>query len=91
MHPEVFKFELHLSDHIIRTEILGKLCGKQLVVRENQMVFTIQDHRLKPFQGETPEIRENIIDLMRIRPECPWAIKEVELALDEEAFELLCI
>ena len=48
VHPEVFEFKLHLSDHIVRTKILGKLCGKQLVVRENQMVFTIQDHRLEP-------------------------------------------
>src|ERR1700731_956670 len=90
-HPEAFEFELHLVDHIIRTESFGKLCGEQLIVRENWMVFTIQDHRLEPFKGKAPKIRKNIIDLMGIRLECLRVIEEVQLALNEEAFELLCI
>ena len=90
-HPEAFEFELCLADRVIRTEILSKLCGEQLIVRENWMVFTIQDHRLEPFEGKAPKIRKNIIDLTGIGSECPRAIGEVQLALNEEAFELLCI
>src|SRR6202043_3604627 len=90
-HPEAFEFKLRLSDRIVRTEILSKLCSEQLIVRENWMVFTIQDHRLKPFEGKAPKIRKNVIDLTGIRSECPRAIKEVQLALNEEAFELLCV
>src|ERR1700730_18800267 len=90
-HPEAFEFKLCLADCIVRTEILSKLCCEQLIVRENWMVFTIQDHRLEPFKGKAPKIRKNIIDLMRIRLECLRAIEEVQLALNEEAFELLCI
>src|ERR1700730_235254 len=90
-HPEAFEFELHLADRIVRTKILSKLCCEQLIVRENWMVFTIQDHRLEPFEGKALKIRKNIIDLTRIGSECPRAIKKVQLALNEEAFELLCI
>src|ERR1700730_16054049 len=88
-HLEAFELEFHLADCIIRTKIFGKLCSEQLIVRENWMVFTIQDHKLKPFYGEAPKIRKNIIDLTRVRSECPWAIEKVQLALNEEAFELL--
>src|ERR1700731_3560981 len=90
-HPEAFEFELRLADCVVRTEILSKLCGEQLIVRKNWMVFTIQDHRLEPFQGKAPKVRENVIDLMGIRSEPPRAIEEVQLALNEEAFELLCV
>src|ERR1700730_7062699 len=90
-HPEAFEFKLCLADCIVRTEILSKLCCEQLIVRENWMVFTIQDHRLEPFEGKAPKIRKNIIDLTRIGSECPRAIKKVQLALNEKAFELLCI
>src|SRR6202030_4321761 len=88
-HPEAFEFELRLADRVVRTEIFGKLCSKQLIVRENWMVFTIQDHGLKPFYGKAPKIRKNIIDLMGIGSEHSRAIKKVQLALNEEAFELL--
>src|ERR1700730_1317328 len=88
-HPEAFEFELRLADRIVRTEILSKLCGEQLIVRKNWMVFTIQDHRLEPFEGKAPKVRENVIDLTRIGSERPRAIEEVQLALNEEAFELL--
>src|ERR1700731_131536 len=91
VHLEAFEFELRLTDRIVRTEILSKLCGEQLIVRENWMVFTIQDHRLEPFEGKAPKIRKNIIDLTGIGLECPRAIEEVQLALNEEAFELLCV
>src|ERR1700719_1325733 len=90
-HLEAFEFELRLMDRIVRTEILSKLCGEQLIVQENWMVFTIQDHRLEPFEGKALKIRKNIIDLTGIGSECPRAIEKVQLALDEEAFELLCI
>src|ERR1700731_617164 len=91
MHLEAFEFELHLADRIVRTEILSKLCCEQLIVRENWMVFTIQDHRLEPFEGKALKVRENIIDLTGIGSECPRVIEEVQLALNEEAFELLRI
>src|ERR1700731_1327903 len=90
-HPEAFEFKLHLADSVIRTEILSKLCGEQLIVRKNWMVFPIQDHRLEPFEGKAPKVRENVIDLTKIGLECPRAIEEVQLALNEEAFELLCV
>src|ERR1700731_3491653 len=90
-HPEAFEFELRLTDRIVRTEILSKLCGEQLIVQENWMVFTIQHHRLEPFKGKAPKIRKNVIDLTGIGSECPRAIEEVQLALNGEAFELLCI
>ena len=41
--------------------------------------------------GKALKIRKNIIDLMRVRLEHLWAIKKVQLALNEEAFELLCV
>src|SRR6202045_4469137 len=88
-HPEAFEFKLCLADCIVRTEILSKLCCEQLIVRKNWMVFTIQDHRFEPFEGKAPKIRKNIIDLMRIGSECPRAVEKVQLALNEEAFELL--
>jgi hypothetical protein len=53
------------------------------------MVFTIQDHRLEPLKGKALKIRKDIVDLTGIRSECPRVIKKVQLALNEEAFELL--
>src|ERR1700726_1201052 len=91
VHPEAFKLKFCLSDCIIRTKVFSKLCSEQLIVRENWMVFTIQDHRLKPFWGKAPKIRKDIVDLMRIRSECLRVIEKVQLALNEEAFELLCV
>src|ERR1700730_12100707 len=88
-HPEAFEFELRLADCVVRTEILGKLCGEQLIVRENWMVFTIQDQRLEPFEGKAPKVRENIIDLMGIGSECLRVIEEVQLAPSAQTFELL--
>src|ERR1700730_8825703 len=78
-HLEVFEFELRLTDRIVRTEVLSKLCSEQLIVRENWMVFTIQDHRLEPFEGKALKIRKDIVDLTGIGSEHPRAIEEVQL------------
>ena len=85
---ELLEFEVLFARHLSK-QWLGFLLEsnefKDLLLSPEPF----QDHRLEPFQGKAREIRENIVNLMSIGFECPWAIKEVELALDEEAFELL--